>query len=78
LFNCQKTDGKNRPNLFRNCENHPNQIRLNSHQLHQETLERVRWPPEAPPLSFDERVISPPIPQRQQRGTRKIKKQTTN
>ncbi|WP_421579583.1 hypothetical protein, partial [Shinella sp. M31] len=28
-------------------------------QLHQETLERVRRPPEAPPLSFDGRVIGP-------------------
>ncbi|WP_421581597.1 hypothetical protein, partial [Shinella sp. M31] len=27
--------------------------------LHQETLERVRRPPEAPPLSFDGRVIGP-------------------
>ncbi|MCR6503077.1 hypothetical protein MUO32_29115, partial [Shinella sp. CPCC 101442] len=59
LFNCQKTDGQYRPNLFKSSKNHPNQIRLNSHQLHQETLERVRRPPEAPPLSFDGRVIGP-------------------
>ena len=49
-----------------NCKNHPNQIRLNSHQLHQETLERARRPPEAPPLSFDERRYRPNILNRQQ------------
>jgi hypothetical protein len=65
LFNCQKTDGKNRPNLIKSSKNHPNQIRLNSHQLHQETLERVRRPPEAPPLSFDERRYRPKVSGRQ-------------
>ena len=59
LFNCQKTDGQYRPNLIRSSKNTLNQIRLYSHQLHQETLERVRRPPEAPPLSFDGRVIGP-------------------
>ena len=59
LFNCQKTDGQYRPNLFRSSKNNLNQIRPYSHQLHQETLERVRRPPEAPPLSFDGRVIGP-------------------
>ena len=57
-----------------NCKNHPNQIRLNSHQLHQETLERVRRPPEAPPLSFDGRVIGPLIRLRQQTFSRKLQK----
>ena len=59
LFNCQKTDGQFRLNLVRRSKNILNQIRLYSHQLHQETLERVRRPPEAPPLSFDGRVIGP-------------------
>ncbi|WP_421594417.1 hypothetical protein, partial [Shinella sp. M27] len=49
----------NRPNLVRSSKNILNQIRPYSHQLHQETLERVRRPPEAPPLSFDGRVIGP-------------------
>ena len=61
LFNCQKTDGQYRPNLVRSSKNILNQIRLYSHQLRQETLERVRRPPEAPPLSFDGRVIGPTI-----------------
>ena len=59
LFNCQKTDGQHRLNLIRSSKNILNQIRPYSHQLRQETLERVRRPPEAPPLSFDGRVIGP-------------------
>ncbi|MCJ8057320.1 hypothetical protein GB928_028945, partial [Shinella curvata] len=54
-----KNRRSNRLNLIRSSKNTLNQIRLYSHQLHQETLERVRRPPEAPPLSFDGRVIGP-------------------
>ena len=78
IFNCQITDGQHRPSLTRSSKNHPNQIRLNSHQFHQETLERVRRPPEAPPLSFDGRVIGPPLPSRQQPISRKCQKSTSD
>ncbi|WP_205536234.1 hypothetical protein, partial [Shinella zoogloeoides] len=44
----------------------PEPVRPNSHQLLKETLERVRRPPEAPPLSFDERRYRPNILGRQQ------------
>ncbi|WP_209020916.1 hypothetical protein, partial [Shinella sumterensis] len=48
--------------------------RLNSHQLLKETLERVRRPPEAPPLSFDERRYRTIIRNRQQRCDTFLKK----
>ncbi len=54
--------------------NQPEPVRLNSHQLLKETLERVRRPPEAPPLSFDGRVIGPLIRLRQQAFSRKLQK----
>ncbi|WP_440981078.1 hypothetical protein, partial [Shinella sumterensis] len=52
----------------------PNLVRLNSHQLLKETLERVRRPPEAPPLSFDERRYRTIIQNRQQRCDTFLKK----
>ncbi|WP_234190727.1 hypothetical protein, partial [Shinella sp. NM-101] len=65
LFNCQKTDGQYRPS-HQKQQNQPEPVRPNSHQLLKETLERARRPPEAPPLSFDERRYRPNISKRQQ------------
>ena len=64
LFNCQKTDGQS-VSVTRSSRSKPEPVRLNSHQLLKETLERVRRPPEAPPLSFDERRYRPNILNRQ-------------
>jgi len=73
LFNCQKTDGKIRPSHHKQ-QKQPEPVRPNSHQLLKETHEQVRPPPEAPPLSFDERRYRPNISGRQQEGRRFLEK----